>query len=190
MFLAGPKSTVICSEGETSRRTNPTPIVGDRNGVRRPGGAPPPHPPARSAAARSRILDGPAGHRCAQAVWLEGVAGTKRGTSLSPAAAGLQDREGRRLPLLVGSHPHCTDPRSVVMVGEAIPLGMDPAGAIGIVSRVGLERASARDRWSSGLGSGGWLGSRRCRQRCSSGVRQILRQGLTRQGVVEVEVDN
>ena len=117
---------------------DPLPAAGCRNGVRRPGGAPPPHPPARSAAARSRILDGPAGrracshleggHRCAQAIRLGGVAGTEQGTPRSPAAVGLQDREGRRLPLLVGSHPHSTDPRSVVIVGEAIPLGMAPAG--------------------------------------------------------------
>jgi hypothetical protein len=38
-------------------------------------------------------------------------------------------------------------------------------GSIGIVSRVSFERALARERWNSGLGSGGWLGRWRGRQR-------------------------
>ena len=183
MSSAGPKGAVICTEGETPRRTNPTPIVGDRSSVlveeqgqarrcrrcsitkgviggisiircRNGSGSSPgcrvwqrrqasgwcaitsstrsigsgsiPDSESPGWPRACSHLEG--GHRCAEAIRLDGVAGTQRGTPRSPAAAGLQDREGRRLPLLVGSHPFSTDPRSVVMVGEAIPLGMAPAG--------------------------------------------------------------
>ena len=73
--------------------------------------------------------------------------------------------------------------------GRDLKDGALGAGWPGLPRLSSLPPAPNQTR-SSGLGSGGWLGSRRCRQRCYRGVGEIFRQGLIHQGFVDAEVEH